>query len=192
MHYKHLLHYLFYYLYKKELNIVSKRQFHYQHFSVIHGNELFTLDKEFKFAHDTNHYLIFVNGKKINREYWDLKLGTSNQIQLHITTSVNYVDIFYVPDICEEITISRYISYYGYGDIDIPQSDEFDFPFDKDVFFVYINGKKIPISEIENIDKNSFRIVSGGKNFENLCICNLLMKANITSLYILLLNREEH
>ena len=161
------------YFYDKMLNIVGKRQFHYQHFDEIPTNKLFDLDEKFKFAHDIDKFIIFVNGYRLNTDSWTLMLSDSNQIQIN-SDIIDYVDIFYVPDSCDEISIGYYNTKLGLGDVDIPENENFDLPFDKDVFFVYVNGVKIPLSQIENIDINSFRIIGKTDILENLCVCKYI------------------
>lgn len=161
------------YFYNQILNIVGKRQFHYQHFDEIPTNKIFTLDSKFKFAHNIDKYIVFVNGYRIDNDSWNLVLSDVNQIQI-ISDITGYVDIFYVPDACDEISIGYYNTKFGLGDVDIPENENFDLPFDKDVFFVYVNGVKIPLTQIDNIDKNSFRIIGKTDIIENLSICKYI------------------
>lgn len=161
------------YFYDKILNIIGKRQFHYQHFNEIPANKIFELDESFKFSHNTDKYIIFVDGRRINNKNWTFILSDSIKIQISSDT-VNYVDIFYVPDVCDEISVDQYTTKLGLGDVDIPENENFDLPFDKDVFFVYVDGVKIPLSQIENIDRNSFRIIGKTDILNNLCICKYI------------------
>ena len=138
---------------------------------------------EFKFSQIKEQYLIFVNGKKINLNDWVLythsKDNTDN-IQIEITNaySISKLDVFYIPETVEEITIDKYIDSYAMGNINI-ESDMMDVPFDKDVFYVYINGTKINANDIDNIDKNSFHINGYTSSISNLCICKYIQSDHI-------------
>ena len=159
--------------YGKNLSISGKRQFHYQHFDTVTNDGIYTLSDDFKFTQNKNQYLIFVNNKKIAMDKWELLNTSSLQIQLIGITDVQNIDVFYLPDECDEITNTEYRTTFGMGDVDIPDG-EIDVPFDKDVFLVFVDGVKVPNEQIQEIDRNSFRILNQEDIIPNLCICKYI------------------
>ena len=155
--------------YNKSLQISSNRRFSYQRFT---ENKVgYTLNEDFKLCQNISQYMIFVNHKKINKEDWSII--ASNNITLSIMNHPNIetVEVFYIPEILDESNVEYYHTKFGHGDIQI---DNLDIPFDKDVFFIFVDGKKQNMNNIENISRDSLRLVDKKDNINNLCICKLM------------------
>lgn len=105
--------------------------------------------------------------------YWELLTENGLQIQITNITDIQTVDVFYLPDECDEITNENYRTTFGMGDVNIPEG-EIDVPFDKDVFLVYVDGVKISSDNIQEVDRNSFRILDQEDIIPNLCICKFI------------------
>ena len=159
--------------YSKNLTIVGKRQFHYQHFDSIPDSNCLDLSDDFDFTQNKNQFLIFVNNKKVTMGYWELLTENGLQIQITNITDIQTVDVFYLPDECDEITNESYRTTFGMGDVNIPEG-EIDVPFDKDVFLVYVDGVKVSSDNIQEVDRNSFRILDQEDTIPNLCICKFI------------------
>ncbi|MDD3122074.1 MAG: hypothetical protein PHC62_01000 [Candidatus Izemoplasmatales bacterium] len=164
-------------LYGTSLTLVSKRQFHYHHTETIGVDNSILLNDDFIYTHNEEQYIVFVNGLKIRNDQWNLIISNEPTLYLtDISDMIHRVDVFYLPELYEEISMEEYQTKFSMGDVTI----ESDLPFDKDVFFIYVDGKKIPINEIQEIDRDSFRIYHlEGDTIPNLSICKFIQSDHI-------------
>lgn len=213
-----------YYKYKM-LNFTSKRQFHNMYYNIMEeGQNIFDLDQSFKFCQNKKQYMIFVNGKKLNYNDWDLLIPRMDQYTIYTirpltdsngnvllindkplkilnsSSETNYIesnrmsiktnsplhlgdiiDIIYVPDPYDEIILHKYIpNENGIVELD---KDILQYPFSKDLFLVFMNGKKVPNDQIDDINMNKIRlkVVSDDdkSNMDNITICKYINPDNI-------------
>lgn len=169
------------YYYGKQINIVSKRQFKHMYYYVMEDTNIFELNPDFRFCRDQNQYLIFVDGIKLINDEFSLEYMTNeNQISRMTITTDNivkknsYIHIIYIPDAYNELLIENYESEVSNGDINLDTS-ELDYPFDKDLFMISIDGKKILNSNIQNISSHRVRLTHMDGPFKQICI-NSFMK----------------
>lgn len=161
----------------KKINICSKRQFHYM------GNKIYTngtdeikLTPEFRFCHNINQYIIFVNTKKLNADEWIVNLPseTNFNISIKLDNALNKDDrvhIFYIPEPYEEIILENHTN--SVGDI-IMDVSELDYPFDSELFMIFADGNKIIADDIQNISSNRIRIKTNIPLQSNICVCKYL------------------
>lgn len=171
------------YYYNKQINVVSKRQFHFMYYNVLQNLRVFELNPDFRFCRNKNQYLIFVDGIKLINDEFSLRYMTQEDdvSRMTITTSKvinpgSYIYIIYIPDAYNEILIDNYESDIS-GDINLDTS-ELDFPFDKDLFMISIDGKKILNSNIQNISSHRVRLTHMNGPFKQICI-NSFMKPDL-------------
>lgn len=164
----------------KSINIASKKQFHYMYYNVLRdGQTVFGLEPEFKFCRNKNQYMVFVNNKKVNYTDWILEpvVSPSNgrtYLSINMKTALNTGDrihIFYLPEAYEEILLTNHLS--KFGDIIIDAS-ELEYSFDKDLFMIFVDGKKINNNDIQNISMNRVRITTDYPEYSNVCVCKYL------------------
>lgn len=166
--------------YGKEINVYSKRQFHYMYYNIFSPKHVINLSPDFRFCHDKSKYMVFLNGRKLPDEGWKLNIMTNETKRKYIsiefgmnfyTSEGDLVEIFYLP-------ISRAIdqsSSFGTGYNSSHTDGDFDktiftigseyyhnsiqqFGFDKDLCNVYFNGEKINISSIDNIHNGAYAV----------------------------------
>lgn len=169
------------YYYGKRINIVAKRQFHYMYYHVLEDKNVFYLNPDFRFCRNKNQYLVFVDGIKLNNDDFSLQYMTNeNQITRMSITTVDmvkknsYIYFIYIPDAYNELLIDNYESEISNGDINLDTS-ELEYPFDKDLFLISIDGKKILNSNIQNIDSHRVKLTHMDGPFKQICI-NSFMK----------------
>lgn len=162
----------------KEINITSKRQFHYMYYNINQSQREFRLSPEFRFCHNKNQYMIFINGLKLNMDDWELDvMRDTHEIDCITITTNQYlengdrINIFYIPDPYEEIILENHNS--KFGDI-ILDTSQLDYPFDRELFLVFIDGKKIQTERIQNISANRIRILTDQPEYHTVCICKYL------------------
>lgn len=151
--------------YGKEINICSKRQFHYMYYNIFSAKSKINLSPDFRFCHDKSRYMVYIDGVRIPSSMWELNI-MSNEVQRKYISIEFYrdiqpnclIEIFYLP-----VPVSL-VSEYSTKALDtsngvvVGNLDELEIPFDKDLFFVEWNYHKINIDDITNINKNTFKI----------------------------------
>lgn len=168
------------YYYNKKINIVSKRQFREMYYNVLETTDTFELEPDFRFCRNQNQYLVFVNGiKLINNEFGIDFMTDDHQVTrmtLIVSNALNpgdYINIIYIPDSYNEILIENYNSDIKNGDINLDTYD-LDYPFDKDLFMISIDGKKILNSNIQNISSHRVRLTHIDDSFKQICVNSFL------------------
>lgn len=169
------------YYYGKKINIVSKRQFRHMYYHVQEDTNVFDLNPEFRFCRNENQYLVFVDGIKLINDEFGIEVMTdenqTNMMKVVTTNTVakgSYIHIIYIPDAYNELLIENYESDVMNGDINLDTS-ELDYPFDKDLFMISIDGKKIINSNIMNVSSHRVRLTHMDGPFKQICI-NSFMK----------------
>lgn len=168
----------------KPINIVSKRQFHFMYYNVMRQYQSsFDLEPEFRFCHNKNQYMVFVNSLKLNFNQWDLQTmnDANHRERITITTEMelqrnDLIEIFYIPDPYEEIILDNHLSKYGDIILDV---SELDYSFDNELFLIFIDGKKINKDDVQNISMNRVRIRSNYPVNSNVTICKYLQPDKI-------------
>lgn len=161
----------------KSINIASKHQFHYMYYNILReGQTIFGLEPEFRFCHNKNQFMIFVNNKKLNFSDWSLEIVNNKKDFLTIKTLTplnkgDRIHIFYIPETYEEIILNNHLSQFG--DI-IVDTSNLGYSFDKDLFMIFVDGKKINNEDIQNISMNRVRIKTDYPEYSNICICKYL------------------
>lgn len=164
------------YYYDKKINIISKRQFRRMYYHVQEDTNTFDLDPGFRFCRNENQYLVFVDGIKLINDEFGLEAMTEenqNRMMKIVTTNTvkkgSYIHIIYIPDAYNEILIDNYESDISNGDINLDTS-ELDYPFDKDLFMISIDGQKIVNANIQNVSSHRVRLTHMDGPFKQICI----------------------
>lgn len=167
------------YFYGKKLNICAKRQFRQMYYNVLTDNRTrFDLDPQFAFCHNKSQFMVFVNSIKLNSDEFYLRTydTTTDEKFIYIETvsalnTGDLISIFYIPDAYEEFILNKHLT--KHGDIIMDVSD-LDYPFDNQLFLIFVDGKKILTNDIQNISSNRVRIKTTQKEKSNVCVCRYL------------------
>lgn len=167
------------YFIDKEINIAPKRQFHTMYYNVLVDNRTeFDLDPSFRFCQNTNQYMIYVNGIKLNQDDWHIIYPEHDQPRTKITISLvgglkvgDRIDIIYIPEAYEEMILENHTS--KFGDI-ILETSSLDYTFDNELFLIYVDGRKIIKDDIQNISSERVRIKTNCDQWSDVCICKYL------------------
>ena len=153
--------------YGMNLKIVPKRQFRYYRFKQRDGQYNIILPTQFNYCHDPNRYLVFINGKKLNRSQYTItimnKYRPFDKLVLYIATILDegdYVDIFYIPESLVEKYKQETMSIGGVltlSDLDVANYPT-TYPFSKETAMVFINGLKVNPLDIRDVTLNSMLI----------------------------------
>lgn len=166
--------------YGKEINVYSKRQFHYMYYNIFSPKHEINLSPDFRFCHDKSKYMVFLNGRKLPDECWKLNIMSNEVNRKYIsiefgryfyTSEGDLVEIFYLPisrvvDPSGQISASHTDGDFDKSLISIYSKDKWyhyntiyqQFGFDKELYNVYCNGEKINISSVDNIHNSAFAV----------------------------------
>lgn len=156
------------YYYNKPLKLVPKRQFRYYRFKQKEGQYKVILPTQFNYCHDPNRYLVFVNGKKIDRTEYTITIMNKDRpfdkLILYVSTILDegdYIDIFYIPEILVEKYKLDQIKTSGLlmledeeNSVNYPTT----YPLSKDTAMIFINGLKVNPLDIKDVSLNSMLI----------------------------------
>ncbi len=142
--------------YNRPLSLSSRRQFRYCWNNITSDRLTITLSPEFKFCHDIKHYMVFVNGLKLDPDqlerlsnpeedlaFDELCLYTKNILHVGDIVEVFYLpEIFTINAVSSKLEINHEIGEY----LDLDFNADYSLAenlLDKYTVFLYINGLKI-------------------------------------------------
>ena len=154
--------------YGRKLKIVPKKQFRYYRFKQKDNQYKVILPTQFNYCHNPDQYMIFINGKKIDKTEYAItfmnKYRPFDKLVLYFTTILDkgdYIDIFYIPEILVEKYKQVSIPKSGLltltdtpTDVNYPTT----YPLSKDTCMLFINGLKVNPMDIKDIDLNTLLI----------------------------------
>ncbi|MCK9198975.1 MAG: hypothetical protein M0P49_05175, partial [Bacilli bacterium] len=181
------------------VQLVSDRQFHHKCYVIDSYSIGIEISNDFKFCHDMNKYMIFLNDKKIDRSNYTITITMPTRPFDRLEVYLNLImlggdklDIFYIPDILIDTSVNGILGING--DITISKAD-IKYPLTKDTFMIFVNGKKIDPTQIQNIDSTKIKILSDVESLKNVSIiqylqCDLFATAfqNVTSVWDSIMN----
>lgn len=160
--------------YDRTLSLASRRQFRYASKIAKECCIDIELPDEFRFCNEKEKYLVFVNGRKIDNQNFKVTIFKPTRPFDDISTYVNIplekgdkLEVIYVPDRLEEVVVYPNIDLTGNIVID---KSKIAYNFDKDLYLLFINGKKIRTDQMIDIDQTRVKIISDIKSIRNLCV----------------------
>ena len=171
--------------YDRRLSLASKRQFRYA-FKIAKDNCIdIELPDEFLFCNEKERFMVFVNGRKINTDNFRVTIIKPTRPFDDLSVYINLelekgdkLEVFYVPDKMEEFVIQPEIPMSGNIIID---KTKLRYNLSKDLYLIFINGKKINNDQIVDIDQNKLKIISNIKSLNNLTIVKHIEDEEILS-----------
>ena len=174
--------------YGKPLIVASKNRFIHHGFSTSKNDTYrFVMGRHFEYCTDLNRYMVFVNGRLLGREQYEITLPTdpdstnyiyyiklntaidrSDKLDI-IYSSVDYRDIY----TSEELDPSGDIKYDG---------DDLQYTFSKELYMVWLNGKKVPISHIMDVNSRTMRIIKDQASIYNLRVIKYIECADLATI----------
>ena len=162
------------YHYDRNLTLSSDRQFRYM--SKVAQEDLIDimLSSDFYYCTDRNKYLIFINGRKIDNENFIITLPREDRPFDDISIYLNIpllkgqrIDIFYVSEVLDEISIRPSVSNDGILVID---RSKLSYDLDTELYMIFVNGRKINSNQLKEMNSNRLKIITDLKSIKNLCI----------------------
>lgn len=171
--------------YDRRLSLASKRQFRYA-FKVAKDNCIdIELPDEFLFCNEKERFMVFVNGRKIDTNNFKVTIIKPTRPFDDLSVYINLelekgdkLEVFYVPDKLEEVVIKPNIDITGNIIVD---KTKLKYNLSKDLYLIFINGKKVNDNQIIDIDQNNLKIISDVKSLHNLTIIKHIEDEEILS-----------
>ena len=182
--------------YNKRLKIVPKKQFrYYQYRYQKSDNELesyrhkIVLPESFNYCHDIDSYMVFVNGKKIDKTEYTITIMNRyrpfDQLILYISTifdDEDRIDIFYLPELLREkyketnSTLKGIIKLHT----DYPKF----YALSKYTCIVFVNGVKVNPLNIKDVSMNTMMIDTKYNEIYNVTIVEYLNGSDYIAKYL--------
>ena len=168
--------------YGKRIKIVPKNQFRYYRFKQKEeGQFRIILPTQFNYCHDINRYMIFVNGKKIDKTEFTITIMNRyrpfDKLVLYLATILDpgdCVDIFYIPEILVEKYKEDSLTTKGY----LYLSESYNYPkfysLSKYTSMVFVNGLKVNPMDIRDVDMNGMIINPKLNNIYNVTVVEFI------------------
>lgn len=148
----------------KELTFVAKNQFRYVYYNIQKRDYGVKLSPDFNYCHNPAQYMVFINGRRVRPDRYKLIMPKEttpfDDISLYFRLSLevgDLVEVFYLPTEMTAFSEELDMSYDGY--VNINKNDSLK-SLSKDLYFIFVNGKKIPLVDIMDISTNTIKFIS--------------------------------
>lgn len=170
--------------YGKRLKIVPKNQFRYYRYKKQAGMFKLVLPTQFNYCHDRDRYMVFVNGRKIDKNLYTItimnKYRPFDRLVLYLSTILDesdYVDVFYLPENLRETYLENESSRAGVIRLGQPNNYPKLHALSKNTNMVFVNGRKINPRNLYDISMTDIGILYRGDTLHeryNVCIVEYL------------------
>lgn len=172
--------------YGKPLKIAYKNRYVHESHVVTADSTSYWIDlgDKFQFCNEYSRYIIFLNGRKLDSDFYRLVLPVRKttpfyEFKLYVAISLkkdDRLDIMYTPSLMKDIVITPQANITGNIEVD---KKVLDYGLGSELYIVWINGKKIPGSCIKDISSTRLRIISNENSIHNLCITKYIPNIDI-------------
>jgi len=158
-----------------QFTAVSSKKFIYQRIYVDQKAYRLKLDERFRYCDNQKQYLFFINGRradddsflitipKYSRPFWGMYLYTVTFVK-----PTDRIEVFYVPEELVNInTEETPVNMYENGYIETEKT-QLEVPYVSDFYLFFLNGKKIPSTDLITVDTHTFRLKSDPRTFLRL------------------------
>lgn len=164
-----------------EFTAVSSRKFIYERLYVDQKAYRIKLSERFRYCDNQKQYILFINGRrmeddsffitvpKYSRPFWGVYLYTRKFVGPE-----DRIEIFYVSEELYNINTDETPATFGSNGYIETEKNYLNIPYDDNFYLYFINGKKIPHSDIIPIDSHTVRVKSDTKS---------LLRLNINPIY---------
>ena len=163
------------YYYGKLLTIVSDRRFVHKSFTIDQDyTNAVLMENHFKFCTNVNRYMVFSNGRLVDKKLYTLIIPDDPKSKefnfvlffYEYTRAGDRIDIVYTSIEFEEFIAKDKID--SSGDIIVEDIESLDYIFSRELYLFWINGKKIPMSQLDDINNTCVRINTDQRTLRNL------------------------
>lgn len=159
----------------RDITFVAANQFHQLGLTIYNEYQFNAmLTPEFNYCIDKSHYMVFINGRKIEQEHFKIVSADPrypfDDVSIYLFFEMqkgDRLDIFYLPFVCEEHIIRSNIPKDGNIYLD---KYLFEYSLSKNLHLFFLNGKKVNQNDIVDIDPSRICINNDTETVSNLCI----------------------
>ncbi|MBR1987555.1 MAG: hypothetical protein IKA36_00805, partial [Clostridia bacterium] len=180
--------------YGKRLKIVPKNQFRYYRYQNMEGQHKIILPRQFNYCHDIDRYMIFVNGRKIDKREYTVTimnpLRPFDSLILYISTVLDEndkVDVFYLPELLPEKYSKDNLDVNGVLRLSIGK-DPTNYPkmysLSKDTCMVFVNGYLINPMRIKDVSMRRMLVDTGLNNIHNVQVIEYINGSKEVAKYL--------
>lgn len=170
------------YFHNRPLKLAYKNRFVYYSYIVpdwVQDQFKVDLNDKFMYCNDYSKYMVFVNGRRISTEHFRLILPVRPttpffEFSLYLTIPISKgdrLDVFYVPTLMKDIQVEPTLAADGFVTID---KSKINYGLSRDLYMLWINGKKIPMNDIEDVDSTHLVVKTDQKTTSMICITKYL------------------
>lgn len=154
-------------LHRNYFTAVSSRKFIYERLYVDQKAYRLRLSERFRYCDNQKQYIFFINGRrmeddsflitvpKYTRPFWGIYLYTTKFVG-----PTDRIEVFYVPEeLLNMNTEASPVSLHENGYIETNKKS-LEVPYVSDFYLFWLNGKKIPSTDLVTIDSHTFRLKS--------------------------------
>lgn len=153
------------YYYGRTLYVSHSRQFRYCYYNINSDCLGVTLSPDFRFCHNINKYMVFINGKLIPKNNITLTIMDKDQPfdELALYTNItmhagDMIEIFYLPmEINNIVPTPNEIPETGI--IEIPTA-KLDYCLSKELYLFFVNGSKIHKCDLVDLDREKVKLTT--------------------------------
>lgn len=163
------------YYYDKRLHMISGRQFRYHYFKAPYSViDVILPPSEFKYCTNPDQYMLYINKKKIPTYNYKVILPVTDKPYDDYSIYFNIpldegdeVEIFYIPDLLSEVHSE--VDLNPNGNIYLDKT-KLRHNIDKNLDFIFVNGKKIPSDCIYEVSQTLVKITTDIESVRHLSI----------------------
>ena len=161
----------------KDLVAVSSRKFIYERLYVDQRSYRIKLNKRFRYCDNQKQYILFINGRRMDDESFLVTIPKYSRpfwgMYIYLTKFVDpedRIELFYVPE--ELFNMNKDYSDVTFGEDGYIEADRKDLivPYDNRHYLFFINGKKIPASNLTLVDSDTIRVMQDTKSLKHLMV----------------------
>lgn len=156
---------------------VSSRKFIYQRLRVDQKSYRIEIDQRFMYCDNQKQYVLFINGRRMNDESFLITIPKYTRpfwgMYLYVAKFVgpeDRIELLYLPDELVDLNMGKEddsLNINGYIEYN---RNTLAVPFDPRLYLLFVNGKKIPPTNIKTVDSHTFRITKDTLSTRNLII----------------------
>jgi hypothetical protein len=154
-----------------KLTAVSSRKFIYERLYVDQTSYRIKLGERFRYCDNQKQYLLFINGRRMEDETFLITVPKYSRpfwgIYIYLTKYVksgDRIEVFYVPEELYNMNTDETPATFGANGYIETNKTNLSVPYDKDFYLFFINGKKIPASDLISIDSHTLRVAHDTKS----------------------------
>lgn len=165
--------------YGKPLKLAYKNRFKHFTFHINGDSEydefVVNLKNKFMYCPEYSKYFVFYNGRRLFSSQYRLVLPVRpstpfTEFKIYLTFPVSKgdkIDIIYVPSLMQDVLITNDTPIYGDVVID---KQAINYGLSTNLYMLWVNGKKIPASNIVDLNSTYLRIIKDQESTRNVCV----------------------